>query len=359
MGGRGRGRLRRDGPRGGPDGAGAGELRRGAPPPAPLPRGGRARGRPPAAAPHRGAALAQPRAPARGAGVAGEPGRARQPHAERSRTSFSVLFPMLRCRASSSSARSVALRPPAPVPRTTAISSAAESPPGPRRASRSRGRSAAGRSRTDRVARRCRWRGRKRPSAMASLVCGRQAGEASPGPDNGSPPISPAIRIREHDEAYAAPLTAGSTATSPHLAPARVVRGPRARLAEPRRGDQRDDLDRVEGRVQADRRVDGPAGEEHPAEGDPDGQQDDERVERALGAGLERGVEQGDDVRDGEEDRAADDRRARALGPRPGGRREPAEEQLLADGRDDRRRDQVEDEARSRSSPGAAGSVPA
>ena len=54
------------------------------------------------------------------------------------------------CRASTSSASSIALRPPAPVPSTTAMSSAAESPPGPRRASRSRGRSAAGRSRTDR-----------------------------------------------------------------------------------------------------------------------------------------------------------------------------------------------------------------
>ena len=42
--------------------------------------------------------------------------------------------------------------------------------------------------------------------------------EVSPGPDNGSPPISPAIRIREHDGAYAAALTRDFTAEATRAA---------------------------------------------------------------------------------------------------------------------------------------------
>ena len=125
--------------------------------------------------------------------------------------------PTLACRASASSARSSALRPPEPVPQTTAISSAAESPPGPRRASRSRGRSAAGRSRTERDARRCAWASSTRPLPIVMThlpFAGRRAARARAcvprrprGPDDGSPPISPAVRTREHDEGYAGPLT--------------------------------------------------------------------------------------------------------------------------------------------------------
>ena len=204
----------------------------------------------------------------------------------------------LRCRARASSATSIALRPPAPVPRMTAISSAADSPPGPRRASRSRGRSAAGRSRTDRLARRCAGsiarplvrRGTSRRAIDHLLGCGRGRSTAScprarrprvrttearrfPPPSGSGNTTKPTQR----------PLPGAQPATCPQIAstamPARC-RSYRPNAAAPMTSDH---LDRVERRVQPDRRVQRPPGEEHPAERDPDGQQRDRtRTARAA-----------------------------------------------------------------------------
>ena len=156
------------------------------------------------------------------------------------------------------------------------MSSAAESPPGPRRASRSRGRSAAGRSRTDRRA--GEWTGAspsgssgRRPSRVPIAHLLRRGGPGGvavsrgdergvPGSGRRKPADFPRRPDREHDGAYAAALT-------------RDLRDPRPtrRRARPRRAGA--DLDPVERRVEPDRRVQRPPGEEHPAEGDADRQQ--------------------------------------------------------------------------------------
>ena len=105
------------------------------------------------------------------------------------------------------------------------------------------------------------------------------------GPDDGSPPISPAIRTREHDEGYAAALTGHSPAAWRALCP-------RDRCASALRGARRapaaQHLDRVERRMQPDRRVQRPPAQEHPAQRQADRQQRHEREQRPLGARRRR-----------------------------------------------------------------------
>ena len=219
------------------------------------------------------------------------------------------------------------------------MSSAAESPPGPRRASRSRGRSAAGRSRTERAARRC-CRGvarrpsrvRHHPPARGRRAAVERAARARcpRGPDHGSPPISPAIRTREHDEAYGAGPYRGLNRACARLCERRS--GPAARREEQQ-------LDAVERRVEPDRRVQRPAGEEHPAEGEPDRQQG--TGTRTAPAGRPSANEASNSVRTWAIAKNIAPRTIAGRapdGPRPGGRREAAEEQLLADRGEDRRR---------------------
>ena len=113
-----------------------------------------------------------------------------------------------------------------PCPRPRAISSAAESPPGPRRASRSRGRSAAGRSRTERDARRCAGASSTRPLpiVMTHLPSGRRAAVYAPAcrgvpgartteARRFPPPSGPGNTTK----ATRAPLTGGSRAAWPRL----------------------------------------------------------------------------------------------------------------------------------------------
>ena len=87
------------------------------------------------------------------------------------------------------------------------MSSAADRPAAPRMASRSRGRSSAGISRIARPA--------GRDSSMASLAAG--GGREFPDPDDESPPIPSAIRIREQSEPYRATLTRRSPRVAPPL----------------------------------------------------------------------------------------------------------------------------------------------
>ena len=153
--------------------------------------------------------------------------------------------------ASASSASSIALAAAAARPEHDARSAP---PPRARRARAGRAARAAARRRAGRgpiaVARRCAGASSTRSSAIAIahlLVAGGPAvrtrgddGRRPRGPDDGSPPISPAVRTREHDEAYGAALTADSTAASPRLCATRR----QALLRERARGEERADLDR-------------------------------------------------------------------------------------------------------------------
>ena len=106
-------------------------------------------------------------------------------------------------RPSASSASSKALMPREPEPHSSAMSSAEVSPAAPRRARRSRGRSLTGSSRIARLPVRC-WstiaRGRlgvATGSTIDRLSPVPAAGARRPqNPDDGSPPIPPAIRIQ-------------------------------------------------------------------------------------------------------------------------------------------------------------------
>ena len=247
--------------------------------------------------------------------------------------------------------RSRSGRPP-PVPSTSAMSSAAESPPGPRRASRSRGRSAAGRSRTDRVARR--WDGASsavgRPRSSwptCSGVAGRAGARRARrrarrprGPDDGSPPISPAVRTREHPEPRDSPYR-GSPAASPATCDARrPAPTGRARAAarnasttwmplnaawSPIDGVQRAAARGTPSRARSP--TGSSATNENSARCAPIANEASNRVRTwAIAKNTAPRTIAG----------------ARTERAGPGGRREAAEEQLLADRRDDRRRDEVE-----------------
>ena len=218
------------------------------------------------------------------------------------------------------------------------MSSAAESPPGPRIASRSRGRSAGGRSRTDRRVRRCGCASadgcvveRHDPPAGPGRGAGHVGTRRPRGPNDGSPPISPAVRTRERPEDYGGVLTGGSPRASRSLG---APRDPASRPAGRRRtpGYRASALPAtnssstwipLKAPVQADRGIQRPAGEEQPAEGHGDREQRDER-EDALAARRPRTRRRtGEHVGDGEEHGPTDDRRprgARGIVPRPSSR---------------------------------------
>ena len=150
-------------------------------------------------------------------------------------------------------------------------------------------------------------------------------GSAPPSPDDGSPPIPPAIRTRGHDGGYGATLTGRSPAAHPRItARPPAPPGRRGQLGE-------DDQDRVVRRRAArsgptasrsgrtasrarTRRARAPRRRRTPA-----------TPPREPVAADEEHV--GED----EDDRRPDDRRARPDRPPPGGQGEAAEQELLGD----------------------------
>ena len=176
------------------------------------------------------------------------------------------------------------------------------------------------------------------------------AGRRPRGPDDGSPPISPAVRTREHPEPTDEALPddspggfAGALRCRRPAAPGRLLReraaarnasrtwiplnaawSPIAAYSDRRRQEQPAERDAAPGAARRTRTA--PAAPRR-------------RTRRRTGSGRGRAR------RTGRRGRSPAGRAERA-GPR--GRREAPEEQLLADRRDDRGRDEVEQQARRR-----------
>ena len=157
------------------------------------------------------------------------------------------------------------------------------------------------------------------------------------GPDDGSPPIPPAIRTPRTTRSLAAALTEGSP--GPSLRPHPAGPGPDAPTSA------RMSRIAVEGGVEAERtpRSTRAAGTASRGRGRPGPAPTNPRTASANASPAVAPVIV-EDVDDGEEQRAADERPRGSEVARPGGRGEAAEQQLLADRRDDRAGDEVEGE---------------
>ena len=184
------------------------------------------------------------------------------------------------------------------------------------------------------------------PAAITRGSFGRSDGGV-PEPGQRSPPIPPPSGPGN----AAQPTLRPSPRTHRGLAP--PLRGPRARppsigtpalsRGDPRpRQQEQDERDPVVDGMQGDRRGKRPPAQEDPAEQETDRDADGERDERDAQPGREVAAEHGEDVDEGEEEPGPDDRRPRAGGPGPGGRGEPAEEQLLPEGGHHHGREEVQ-----------------